>query len=176
MMALTSQHIHSKDLMKRIFFFAFTILACTISLPAQTFTEHLESKVVGQGTVTIHQDPALEDMVNGKKQVSTEKKEEKKEDSPILSGKKIKARGYRIQVYWGGSTRNDKTQAQHAGARISNRFPELQTYTNFESPNWRCRVGDFVTYQEATDYLQKLKDAKLSQGAIIVKSEVFIYQ
>ncbi len=162
--------------MKRNLFLLFAILTCTITMSAQTFTDHLESKIVGQGTVTVHQDPILEDMVNGKKQFVTEKKEDKKDASYTQTGKKIKARGYRIQVYWGGSTRADKTKAQHAGLRISNKFPELQTYTTFESPNWRCRVGDFVTYQEATDYLQKFKDAKLSQGAIIVKSEVFIYQ
>ena len=59
---------------------------------------------------------------------------------------------------------------------VSTIVPELQVYTSFESPNWRCRVGDFVTRQEANDYLNKLKEARLGQGAIIVKSEVYIHQ
>lgn len=145
-------------------------------MSAQTFTEHLTSKAVGQGTVTVYQDSILDDMVNGKKQFVHEKKEEKKDLPSIPKGKKMKARGYRIQVYWGGSTRSDQTNAQRAGNRIATVFPELQVYTTFESPNWRCRVGDFVTRQEASDYLNKLKEARLGQGAIIVKSEVYIHQ
>lgn len=158
--------------MKRLLIFTCSIMLGVITTSAQTFIDHLTNEVVGQGTVTIHQEAALNDMVNGKKQFVPEKKEEKKD--PI--GKKVKARGYRIQVYWGGSTRSDQAKAQHAGTQVSNIFPELHAYTTFESPNWRCRIGDFVTYQEAADYLKKLKDANLSQGAIIVKSEVFIYQ
>ena len=88
----------------------------------------------------------------------------------------MKARGYRIQVYWGGSTRTDEANAKRAGAKVTTLFPELQAYTTFESPNWRCRVGDFVTRQEASDYLSKLKEARLAKDAIIVKSEVLIYQ
>jgi hypothetical protein len=79
-------------------------------------------------------------------------------------------------VYWGGSTRTDQTNAQRAGTRVATIFPELSVYTTFESPNWRCRVGDFVTRKEADDYLDKLKSARLAQGAIIVKSEVYVYQ
>ncbi len=138
--------------------------------------EHLTSKNAGQGTVTVLQDPRLDEIVNGKKQYVAPVKEKEEKLTGIQTGKKIKARGYRIQVYFGGSTRNDQANAQRAGNKVATLFPEIQTYTTFDSPNWRCRVGDFVTRQEAADYLKKLKDAKLSQDAIIVKSEVFIYQ
>ncbi len=164
--------------MKRLLILTLSILLCTITMSAQQFTEHLQTKYQGYGTVIVHQDSILDDMVNGKKQFVPEKKEERKETSigTVLTGKKTKARGYRIQVYWGGSTRTDQTNAQRAGNKVSTLFPELQVYTSFESPNWRCRVGDFVTRQEANDYLNKLKEARLGQGAIIVKSEVYIHQ
>ena len=144
-------------------------------MSAQDFTEHLQSTVSGQGTVTVHQDSILNDMVNGKKQFVPEKKKEEKEGTIGISiGKKTRARGYRIQVYWGGSTRTDQANAQRAGARIMAVFPELHAYTTFESPNWRCRVGDFRTREEANEYINKMKEARLAQGAIIVKSEVFV--
>lgn len=147
------------------------------TLNAQEFMDHLTSKgTPGHGTVSVLQDPRLDEIVNGKKQYVAPVKE-KKEDMPGLqTGKKVKARGYRIQVYWGGSARADQTNAQRTGNKVTTLFPELQAYTTFESPNWRCRVGDFVNRQEAAQYLKKLKDAKLSQDAIIVKSEVFVYQ
>ena len=162
--------------MKRLLSITLTILLCTITMSAQDFTDHIQKPEMGQGTVTIHQDSLLEDLVNGKKQFVPEKKVEQRDLPGIPRGKKTKARGYRIQVYWGGSTRADQTNAQRAGNRVATVFPELRIYTTFESPNWRCRVGDFVTRREADDYLNKLKSARLAQSAIIVKSEVYVYQ
>lgn len=145
-------------------------------MSAQDFIGHITSNVAGQGTVTVHQDTLLDNIVNGEKQYVPEKKEEKKDIPGIQTGKKLKARGYRIQVYWGGSARSEQTNAQRAGVKITTVFPELQAYTSFESPNWRCRVGDFATYKEAEAYLKKINEAKLIKGATIVKSEVYIYQ
>ena len=162
--------------MKRILSITLTFFMCAITMSAQDFIKHITSNVAGQGTVTVHQDTLLDNIVNGKKQYVPEKKEEKREFSGMQTGKKMKARGYRIQVYWGGSARTEQTNAQRAGAKITAVFPELQAYTTFESPNWRCRVGDFVTHKDAQAYLKKINDAKLSKGATIVKSEVYIYQ
>lgn len=165
--------------MKRLLTLALSALMCALAATAQDFTDHLTTSSQGQGSVSLHQDPAISDMVNGKKQFVSEKRDEKKESTNVPSaqkGKKTKARGYRIQVYWGGSSRTDQSNAQRAGHRITSAFPELGTYTTFQSPNWRCRVGDFVTHEEAAEYLAKIKEAHLGQGAIIVKSEVFIYQ
>lgn len=163
--------------MKRLLSLTLSIILCTITMSAQNFTDQLQTTVAGQGTVTVHQDSILDDMVNGKRQFVPEKKEVVKRDLPgIQKGKKTKARGYRVQVYWGGSTRTDQTKAQRAGARVTALFPEQHAYTTYESPHWRCRVGDFGTHKDAAEFLNKLKEANIAQGAIIVKSEVFIYQ
>lgn len=160
---------------KLLSFVAFFIL-CAVTMSAQDFIDHLTSKNAGQGVVTVHQTSQINDIVNGKKQFVQEKKEEKAESLSEQTGKKVKARGYRIQVYWGGSSRADQANAQRAGTRVTSLFPELNAYTTFESPNWRCRVGDFATYQEANEYLSKLKESMLSRDAIVVKSEIFLHQ
>lgn len=163
--------------MKRFLSITLTFLMCAITMSAQNFIKHITSNAAGQGTVTVHQDTLLDDIVNGKKQYVHEKKDDKKDVIPgIPTGKKVKARGYRIQVYWGGSARTEQTNAQRAGAKVTTVFPELQAYTTFESPNWRCRVGDFATREDAEIYLRKINEAKLSKGATIVRSEVYIYQ
>ena len=54
--------------MKRLLTFTLSILLCTITMSAQEFIDHLTSKAMGQGTVTVHQDTLLDDIVNGKKQ------------------------------------------------------------------------------------------------------------
>ena len=84
--------------MKRLLIFTISILLCAITMSAQVFTDHLQSTVSGQGTVTVHQDSILDDLVNGKKQYVPEKKEEKRDLPGIPRGKRTKARGYRIQV------------------------------------------------------------------------------
>ena len=111
---------------------------------------------------------------------STKDKDRQKENTKvegmgaITEGRRMKVRGYRIQVYWGGSQRFDQTKAIRAGSRVTSMFPELQAYTTFESPHWRCRVGDFRERKEAADYLAKLRKAKI-EGAMVVKSEILVY-
>ena len=162
--------------MNRLIVLLVSIQLCTITMSAQSFTEHLTRPVAGQGTVTVHQDSLLDNIVNGKKQFVPEKKEERKEITGTPTGKKMRARGYRIQVYWGGSARTEQSRAQHIGNKVTALYPELQAYTTFESPNWRCRVGDFVTYKDAEAYLKKFNETQVVRGAMIVKSEVYIYQ
>lgn len=159
------------------------IFSISTPLVAQTnFMEHLESKVNGQGTVTVLQDQRLANIVNGNTILNSntgqqQTQEGEEEDLPIVNkGTKVKVRGYRIQVYWGGSQRTDQSRAQHAGTMVTTAFPELQAYTSFESPHWRCRVGDFTTRQEAAEYLRKLCDMNMGSDAMIVRSEIYIYK
>ncbi len=165
--------------MKRFLTLITFLTICTITISAQTdFTTHLTSKVNGQGTVTVQQDARIDSLVNGDfHYIAPEKKDKTEDKTPsIQRGKKIKARGYRIQVYWGGSLPADESKAKRAGSRVTTIFPELQAYTKFESPHWQCRVGDFTKRDEAESYLKKLKESKLATNAIIVNSEIYTYK
>lgn len=168
---------------RKSFLVVLNLFFVAVPLFAQAnFMEHLESKVNGQGTVTVLQDQRLANIVNGNEMLNgnagqQQTQEGEDNDLPIVNkGTKVKIRGYRIQVYWGGSQRTDQSRAQHAGTMVTNAFPELQAYTSFESPHWRCRVGDFTTRQEAADYLRKLRDMNMGSDAMIVRSEIFVYR
>jgi len=164
------------------------VLAFAHVLVAQTkFIDQLTQKVEGQGCVTITQDKRLADLVNGVRQQqaapSTEEKAHPKaaeEDEPstpgTATGRKTKVRGFRIQIYWGGSQRVHQTKAQQAAEKVTSLFPEYQAYTSFESPHWRCRVGDFTDRQKAWEALQRLREAGVASDAMIVRSEIYIYQ
>lgn len=141
------------------------------------FMEHLESKVGGQGTVTVFQDQRLTDIINGVTPVvKSIDAASDAEGNVAKTGRKVKARGYRIQVYWGGTLRVDQQKAIAAGEKISTLFPELQTYTTFESPHWRCRVGDFITRKEALEYLNKMHEMNMATDAMIVRSDIILYR
>ena len=78
-----------------------------------------------------------------------------------------KVNGYRIQVYYGGNTREDKNKAQQIGNSIKMRFPSQPVYTHYYNPHWTCRVGNFRTYEEANDMLQAIKKAGFTQATIM---------
>lgn len=148
--------------------------AAGLELFAQRFTDHLQQKKAGQGSVVLIQDLRLTDILNGVQTVTDKTDEEPTEEAGVQTGRKKKVRGYRIQMYWGNSQRSDQQKANQIGAQVSSTYPELQAYTTFESPHWRCRVGDFATREEAAEYLFKLR--RISSDAMIVRSEIFIYQ
>lgn len=161
--------------MLRSLFTTMLVLATVSMANAQEFMEHL-TKGSGSGTVTVVQDPRLDALVNGTKQHQASLAKERDENAPQNhTGKKVKARGYRIQVYWGGSTSADHANAQRAGNKVTTFFPEIQAYTTFKSPNWVCRVGDFATHEDAAVVLGRMKEARIADNATIVRSEVFVY-
>lgn len=195
-----------------------TILLCVAaSVCAQKFTDHLQQKVNGQGTVVVNESQDITELVNGKEQpvVNTEpvvKKEtvkeepkkvvtrEEKKDSvatrqhhrivgyetaktdsesgEVDMSKKIirngqKVMGYRIQVFAGGNSREDKAKATNIGKQLKMYFPNQPIYTHFYSPRWICRMGNFLTYAEAAEVLKDVKRLGYSQ-ACIVKGKITV--
>lgn len=171
---LGSKHI----LPHRLLFAAvLTCLSC-LCMRAQTFTAHLTHSNSGEGVVTLSQDQRLSNMIDygveGVQVVRTDATTDDEEPASAPRGKRKKAVGYRIQVYWGNAQRSDQEQAERMGARVTALYPELEAYTSFRSPHWCCRVGDFATRSEAADYLSKMR--RLSSEAMIVKSEIYVYE
>ena len=163
-------------------------MVATATMKAQTFTSKLLSEVEGQGSFDIEQDPRLTAIVNGEEVVpstlataskvsaiTTETKV--RQDADDLRGKASgmhqKVRGYRVQVFFGGSQRSEESQAKKIGSRVTSMFPELRAYTSFASPHWRCRVGDFTKHEDATAYMHKIKARGISE-AMVVKSEIYV--
>lgn len=87
-------------------------------------------------------------------------------------GPKVKINGYRIQVYFGDNSRKGKTEAQAAGRRFRNTFPDLSVYVSFASPHWLCRAGDFRTMEEANEKLRQIREMGIFREAVIVKSKI----
>lgn len=84
--------------------------------------------------------------------------------------------GYRIQIYTGGSTRNDKTAALRMQKKARQAFPELAAYVHFISPHWVCRVGDFRHKEDAQRYATKLRNKKIAFESRVVTSNIIIAQ
>lgn len=81
--------------------------------------------------------------------------------------------GYRVQAYAGGNSRVDRQRAENIGNAIKMRFPDLPVYVHFYSPRWICRVGNFRTFQEASNVLKEIKSMGYKQ-ACIVKGKITV--
>lgn len=84
-----------------------------------------------------------------------------------------KTKGYRVQAFAGGNSRNDRLAAERAGQRIRAEYPDEAVYVHFYSPRWICRVGNYRTYEEAHRMMGELhklgyKQASIVKGKIVV--------
>ena len=68
-----------------------------------------------------------------------------------------KVRGFRVQVYSGGNTRIAHQQADKAGQKAKELFPDQPVYVHFYSPRWMCLVGNFTNYNAAKKIMRTLR-------------------
>ena len=78
-----------------------------------------------------------------------------------------KVNGYRVQVFAGGNSRDNKIKAQNIGNQLKAAFPDIPVYVHFYSPRWICRMGNFRTYQEASAVLAQVKKMGYKQACIV---------
>lgn len=123
----------------------------------RTLVKDLEKEEPGKGRVKIEMDARIDSLLGP--------------ISEALSGDKVKATGYRIQIYAGNNTRASKEQAAQADKFMRENFPQLSVYTIFKSPRWLCVVGDFLYYEEAYETLRMLKKETQFKQMIILRNQ-----
>ena len=136
-----------------IVLFLFTALASAQT----TLVQELERDIPGKGQIRVESDERLDSLIGTV--------------SEAQSGTKIKARGYRIQVFAGNNTRASKERANEVDRYIRSKYPDLPVHTEFRNPRWLCTVGDFLYYEEAYETLRKLKKETPYKGIIILRNQ-----
>jgi len=109
---------------------------------------------------------------------SSNTNEEETETATVDMRKKVmrnsyKVNGYRVQAFAGGNSRADKQKAEQAGRDIKMRYPELPVYVHFYSPQWKCRVGNFRSLEEANRVLRNVRAMGYKQ-ACVVKGKITV--
>ena len=168
---------------------------CLLTVSAQTFTERLQAQGrAGEGTITVSHAKAIDDLVNKgsvpqvsqprEEPVAAPKKSEVKPQEqgddtasqqmdPNRKGKVVRVDGFRVQAFAGGNQRKDRMKAEQVGNTIKAQFPKTPVYVHFYSPRWVCRVGNYRTYEEATEMLKSIQSLGIS-GASIVKGKITV--
>lgn len=191
--------------MRLILFLLHCLFVCSaMAQSTDSFTQHLQQPVAGQGSVVLVQDESLDILVNNLPKVTpsvpavttpsapvshaaANPAPHKRQDTLTTSHRttrvsqtydgtraRHKVRGFRIQVYSGTGSGASKQAAKSIEAKVRNAFPELAVYCHFKAPRWICRVGDFSTREEAQRYLSKIRQEKISVEATIVADEVLL--
>ena len=141
-------------MMKRLFLSLFWCAVSWLQVSAQQkFVDKLVKPVNGQGTVRVIQDAEITRMVNGggaEKESSASLADSGRTSQSITESgnssvgtkpvRKMKANGYRIQVYAGGNSRTARQEAQRMAGKVKSYFSDMATYTHFQSPRWICRL------------------------------------
>lgn len=112
--------------------------------------------------VTVHQDSAVAQLLQDK-------------ISGVVRGQETVA-GFRVQIYSSNRQQTAKTEAIELEHRLENALP-VKIYTQYISPFWKVRVGDFTTYEEAKAFKEQLIQhfPFLKQDAYIVRDQVNVH-
>ncbi|MBR6980794.1 MAG: SPOR domain-containing protein [Prevotella sp.] len=98
--------------------------------------------------------------------------EPKTSDKKLMSNSK-RVTGYRVQVFAGGNTREDRAKANEVGDKLKTQIPGQPIYVHFYSPRWCCRCGNFLNQEEANKMRQRLY--KLGyKNACVVKTIITV--
>ena len=148
--------------MKKTGFIVFLLLFTALASAQTTLVQELERDVPGKGKIRIERDTRLDNLIGVV--------------SEAESGTKIKASGYRIQVFAGNNTRASKEKANEVDRYLRANYPDLPVYTGFKSPRWLCTVGDFLYYEEAYEVMRKLKKETPYKGIIILRNQEILIE
>ncbi|MCB9045916.1 MAG: SPOR domain-containing protein [Chitinophagales bacterium] len=142
--------------MNKLYYISLLVLALTgpaISGHAQiVVTENISAdtaykRPVTNNNITINADPRLAILVERHKN--------------LQYGGIRHMRGYRVQIYYG----NDRAEAIRKKVDFMRRYPRIQTYMVYTQPQYRVKVGDFATREDA---LELYRETLAIYGACII--------
>src|SRR5215467_6014279 len=93
-------------------------------------------------SVVVHKDPRVDLLIKKQIQINEETTRESRSHVP----------GYRIQVI--NST--DRNKVFSVKTKIYQEYPDLKSYLIYQAPNYKLRVGNFKTPEEADPFLKEL--------------------
>lgn len=135
----------------------------SVRVEVQNILQRLSESKEGAGQVYINQPVLLDSLLVGGVM-------------HIQSSDRLKASGFRIQVFAGNNSRRAHELAQEYAEKVKKYNNDVEVYTLFVSPRWLCRVGDYVSFEEANMMMRQLRATGEFKEAVVVRDEVFIDQ
>lgn len=127
--------------MKKLYYILLLILAGTQGFAQIRVTEEISDDTTSvihswDNNITFNADPRLAVLLE----------KHKSQQSGGYSGTRY-MRGYRVQIYYG----TDRNQAINRKVDFMRRFPGIKTYMAYTQPQYRVKVGNFATREDAVE-------------------------
>jgi hypothetical protein len=103
-------------------------------------------------SVVVNKDPRIELLIRKQAEINEETTRDSRRNIP----------GYRIQVI----NSSDRKSVFAAKTKVYQQFPELKPYLMYQAPNYKLKVGNFKTQEEAEEYSKQL--SKLFPAGVYV--------
>lgn len=114
----------------------------------RTIVDDLNSTKSGQGSVKIYQEEKLKSIVG------TPGPDSLTDD--VTTTNTIKAKGYKITLFSGNQAKS-KQEAESKMAQFKSVYPDVDAVISYKSPQWRLRVGNYRTREEAMEAMSEFK-------------------
>jgi hypothetical protein len=121
-------------------------------IPAEKIMAQTDS-----GSLVVHKDPRIDELVRKQIQINEETTRDARRSVP----------GFRIQVI----NSPDRDKVFSVKARIYQEFPDLKPYLIYQAPNYKLRVGNFKTQEEAEDFEKQLSRI-FTSGLFIIRDTI----
>lgn len=86
------------------------------------------------------------------------------------SSTRVKVKGFRVQIF-SGASRNDAYAIQN---RFKQQYSDIESYINYDEPNYRVKVGDFRGRTEANNFMRILR-AQYSNVFVFVE-DIWVWE
>jgi hypothetical protein len=126
--------------------FLLLILLCTHVCAFAQIKVDYDSASPDPNTVILHADTRLA-LLTGYKEPTSNSTSLGGRSGVIHSG-----RGFRVQIYSG----TDRNKASIVKADFMRRYPRIRTYMTYALPQYRIKVGDYTSRQEAQEFYRQL--------------------
>lgn len=148
--------------MERKGFVVFIVLFLGVSCMG-AFAQH-------RGTVEVVADPLISLMQRNRKGTNITATSPTRTPVDKENATRTTAMGFRVQIYSG----SDRSAAYAEQARFKQLYKGIDTYLSYEEPNYRVKVGDFRSRNEAEDLMQGLR--RQFNNVFVFTEEIYVYQ
>jgi hypothetical protein len=94
------------------------------------------------GSVVVYKDARIDQLIHKQMEINEETTRDSRRSMP----------GYRIQVI----SSTDRNKVFASKTKVYQQYPDLKQYLLYQPPNYKLRVGNFRTQEEAEDYEKQL--------------------
>jgi len=109
------------------------------------------------GAIVVHRDPRVDLLIRKQMEINEETTRDSRRTMP----------GFRIQVM----NSPDRNKVFAAKTKIYQQFPDVKPYLLYQPPNYKLRVGNFRTQEEAEEF-QKQLSALFPSGLYIIRDTI----